>query len=189
MRIGFVKRPNYRIEVSAVFGFASRLAARPPEASQAAHLHGLGTTKNRRGRTFKYVHVTEFKDVIDVQHKEHEALKKADTICQYVFQRKGKPVKSWRKAWNVACKLAGCPGRKPHDFRRTAVRNLTRAGVTDTIAMAVTGHRTRAVFDRYDITSEADLDDAAAKLQALVGTKTGTNATSETSTQDQKATA
>ena len=98
-------------------------------------------------------------------------------------------VKSWRKAWNAACKLAGCPGRKPHDFRRTAVRNLTRAGVTDTIAMAVTGHRTRAVFDRYDITSEADLDDAAAKLQALVGTKTGTNGTSETSTQDEKATA
>ena len=75
-----MKRPNYRIEVSAVFGFASRLAARPPEASQAAHLHGLGTTKNRRGRTFKYVHVTEFKDVIDVQHKEHEALKKADDL-------------------------------------------------------------------------------------------------------------
>lgn len=66
----------------------------------------------------------------------------------YVFQRrKGKPVKNFRKAW----KAAGCPGRIPHDFRRTAVRNLFRVGVTDTIAMRVTGHKTRAVFDRYDI--------------------------------------
>ena len=74
----------------------------------------------------------------------------------------------------TACEAAGCPGRIPHDFRRTAVRNLNRAGVPETVAMKITGHKTRSVFDRYDITSEEDLAEAARKLQALTGTISGT---------------
>jgi hypothetical protein len=54
------------------------------------------------------------------------------------------------------------------------VRNLNRAGVTETVAMKITGHNTRSVFDRYDITSEEDLADASRKLQALTETTTGT---------------
>ena len=47
-------------------------------------------------------------------------------ICPHVFQRfDGKAIKSFRKAWLAACRAAGCPGRIPHDFRRTAVRNLS----------------------------------------------------------------
>ena len=57
-------------------------------------------------------------------------------------------------------------GRNPHDMRRTAVRNLVRAGVPQTVAMKMTGHRTDSVFRRYDIVSAGELRDAAARLDA-----------------------
>jgi len=61
-----------------------------------------------------------------------------------------------------------CPVASPHDFRRTAVRNLERAGVSRSVAMKLTGHKTEAVYRRYAIVSEADLHEAVSKLARLV---------------------
>jgi integrase len=135
-----------------------------------------GTTKNRAGRVFAYRYVDEIATLLESLWTEHQALARSGTICPHVFQRfDGKAIKSFRKAWLAACTAAGCPGRIPHDFRRTAVRNLIRCGIPETVAMAMTGHKTRSVFMRYDIVSEGDLDSAAQKLNAaMTGTKTGT---------------
>jgi integrase len=70
------------------------------------------------------------------------------------------------KTWRNACKAAGCPGKLVHDLRRTAVRNLERAGVSRSVAMKLTGHKTEAVYRRYAIVSEADLTEAVKKLAA-----------------------
>jgi integrase len=93
------------------------------------------------------------------------------TIARYVFcyttgQKTGQRIteSGFNKAWRKARVAAGCPGRIPHDFRRTAVRTLVRAGVPERVAMQLTGHKTRAVFERYNIVSSGDLRDAARRL-------------------------
>lgn len=69
--------------------------------------------------------------------------------------------------WKGACRLAGVPTRIPHDFRRTAVRNLERAGVPRSVAMKISGHKTESIYRRYAIVCEADLSDGLKKLAVL----------------------
>lgn len=84
--------------------------------------------------------------------------------CATIFHRDGSPIGEFRAAWRKATKAAGLAGLLIHDLRRSSARNLVRAGVPDRVAMEVTGHRTRSVFDRYNISSS---DDVRAALAAL----------------------
>ncbi len=95
----------------------------------------------------------------------------------YVFtNKKGTDrIKSFRTAWQKSCERAGLNTKMIHDFRRTAVRNLIRSGVSERLTMAITGHRTRSVFERYNIVSDTDLRQAIEKQHAYLNGLSGTS--------------
>jgi integrase len=78
--------------------------------------------------------------------------------------RDGSPILDFRGAWKKACEAAGVKGLRFHDLRRSTVRNMMRRGLSATVAMRITGHLTRTVFDNYDVTAETDLREAAKLL-------------------------
>ena len=128
----------------------------------------VGSTKNQDGRLFPFDVLPELGDVLREQRRVTSQIEQAQgRIVPWVFHRSGKRVKDFSDAWASACRAAGCPGRVPHDLRRSAVRNLIRAGVPEKTAMLLTGHKSRSVFDRYDIVNEADLRAAVRKLGAV----------------------
>lgn len=131
-----------------------------------------GTTKNGDGRVF---HITaELREVLEAQRAYTDQVQREKgAIIPHVFHRDGLPIREFKRAWVTACKAAGCPGMLRHDFRRTAVRNSVRAGIPERVAMTMTGHKTRSVFERYNIVSEGDLIDAARKLDNFTSKVSG----------------
>jgi len=143
-----------------------------------------GETKNEEGRNF-YLN-EELMEEMTALHKSR------NLGCPYVFHRNGAPIRDFRGAWDTACIKAGLfevlkddqgrpivvrdkkghektvkiPTKIFHDFRRTAVRDMVRSGIPEGVAMKISGHKTRSVFDRYNIISDRDLREAAKKKQA-----------------------
>jgi integrase len=136
-----------------------------------------GATKNDEGRL---VYLTpDVKAMLAAQVERVRQLERQmGRIVPALFPylkglHRGEPIRDFRKAWRTACRNAGVSGRLRHDFRRTAVRNMVNAGVPERVAMTVTGHRTRSVFDRYHIVSPADLQEAARKIAGITAGITG----------------
>jgi len=133
----------------------------------------VGTTKNDDGRTL------QFTDEVEVLLHEQRARVAAHVeqfpACVFPMLPGATVAKSlvgtrrsgFERAWARATKAAGLDGILFHDLRRSAVRNLIRAGVSQTVAQTISGHRSADVFARYNITSSDDRRDAMAKVQAF----------------------
>jgi integrase len=128
-----------------------------------------GTTKNDEGRTFPFGMFPELGGLLSQQREATTCLEReTGQIVAWVFHhRRGREIRDFYGAWRAACRAAGVPGRIFHDFRRTAVRNLERAGVPRSVAMKLTGHKTESVYRRYAIVDERDLAEGVAKLAAI----------------------
>jgi integrase len=154
----------------------------------------VGGTKNDDART---VYLDD--ELKETFNQLWENRKRNGILIPNVFPNKKRngPIVNFRKSWNAACRKAGLgygykigkkyvekwalklpAGPTLHDFRRTAVRNMVRSGINERVAMMISGHKTRSVFDRYNIVSDADLRLATqrqeAYLNSVAGTITGT---------------
>ncbi|MBM3762432.1 MAG: site-specific integrase [Acidobacteria bacterium] len=125
----------------------------------------VGETKSRQGRVIPLA--GELLELLKVHRQDSSTHHPA---CSFVFHREGEPIRQFNKEWNAAAKLAGFvdadgkPTKLFHDTRRSAVRNLVRAGTPEDVCMKISGHKTRSIFSRYNVTTEADIRQGAARL-------------------------
>jgi len=124
-----------------------------------------GETKNGEGRTL-YMEP-------ELWNMMQELYKKRRMDCLFVFHNNGREICDFRKSWKKACTAIGLPGLLFHDLRRSGVRNMIRAGIPERVAMCISGHKTRSVFDRYNIVSQEDLKEAAKKRQKFSDIQSG----------------
>jgi integrase len=130
----------------------------------------LRDSKNREPRIFPFKYHPRLENLMLRQRKFVSRWeRKHGRLCTAVFHWQGNRLKKIRRSWKTACNKAGLPDRLLHDFRRTAVRNLIRAGVQQAIAMKITGHKTGSVFRRYLIVDEELLAQATGAVADLLG--------------------
>jgi len=140
-------------------------------------------SKEEWGKGIPYADIPVLARSIGYCLREHEKLRADNIVTTQLFvwwttkgrRKRGNPVKSWRGAYNSGRTNAGCPQRLMHDFRRTAARIFSKAGVPKTTAMAITGHQTESMWTRYNIQTETDIRDAFARniQRAVRGSSTG----------------
>jgi integrase len=149
----------------------------------AAGIIRIDTTKSGEPRTLPYSVLPALADLIAHRRDVTDQVqRRRGIVVPWVFHRNGERIRYWRRAWTSACIAAGLgqeirdPAtghlvgkvalRVPHDYRRSAARNLSRAGVPEGVIMKLCGWKTRSVFDRYRIVAERDLAEGLAKLAA-----------------------
>lgn len=184
VRAGFFERADYQNlmatlpeSLRALLAFGYYTGCRRGEIlglrwEQVDLIEGLavlnpGETKNSEGRIIPLA-----PDLLELLRLERARRDNEYPESPWVFTHDGgRQWTTFKASWATACKSAGLwdaatekPTKLFHDLRRSGVRNLLRAGVPEKIAQAISGHKTRAVFDRYNIVTETDLKDAARKL-------------------------
>jgi integrase len=176
-------RPDLAVAVTIAFTYGWRMQSEVLTLERRHVDLAAGTLRLDPGQTKtdepRVVYLTpELKAAIAGQLERVRALEHATKrIIPHLFPHptngrrymKGDRIRDFRKAWLTACTEAGAPGMLVHDFRRTAVRNLVNDGTPEKVAMQITGHKTRAVFDRYHIVAPEDLKAATARIAARVG--------------------
>ncbi len=175
VRTGFIRLPEFNALLAEIEGadvrdiieflYHSAWRSSEPKAMQWSWLDLDSWTvrlpaeysKNKKPRTLPLEGALR-----DIIQRRIEA---RDFACPYVFHRNGRSIKSFRKAFAAAAKAIGQPGLVPHDMRRSAIRNFRKAGVSESDGMKLSGHKTRSVYDRYDIIDEEDSRQAMQQAQ------------------------
>src|SRR5438874_12043813 len=137
------------------------------------------TTKNAQGRVFPFAAWPALRTLLERQRAlTRRVERRLGQVVSHVFHRWDKAIRDFHKTWDAAIERAayrgdgplrqlvrpGLLGRLVHDLRRTAVRRLERCGVSRSVAMQLTGHKTESVYRRYAIVAEQDLREGVAKL-------------------------
>ena len=110
----------------------------------------------------------------DMGHWLEKILKegrKQSPKCVWLFSRNGKPIRSFKGDWEQACAVSSVPELLFHDLRRTAVRNMIRAGVPEKVAMQISGHKTASMLWRYNITDARDIKEAGKRTEKYLKSK------------------